>query len=519
MNTDRIRNACLESKIMSAEEAATLIKDKMVVGVSGFTPSGYPKAVPLALATRVKATGEKMKLTLYSGASVGPEIDKAWVEAGIMSKRLPYQTNTELRNSINKGEVDYIDMHLSHSSQYVDCGMIPKVNVAIIEAVAITEDGCIVPSTAIGNAASYIKNADFVIIEVNENQPIQLEGMADIYMTEKPPFRKPIPLMHPSDRIGTTCIPCGTEKIAAIVMTDLIDQTRPFAAINEGSKKISKNLIGFLENEVENGRLPENLLPLQSGVGSVANAVLGGLCESNFKNLTCYTEVIQDSMLDLLKCGKAEMLSSTAISLSPERMVKFKEEIDLYKEKIILRPQEISNNPEIARRIGVIAMNTAIEVDIYGNVNSTHIMGSKMMNGIGGSGDFARNAYLTIFTTESIAKNGDISSIVPMVSHVDHTEHDVMVIVTDQGVADLRGLCPRKRAMAIINNCAHPDYKEELMKYFEDAQLTGAKHTPHNLEKALSWHSRFLATGSMKEKKTSESQNNADMSYKDIVYK
>ncbi|MGK0466100.1 acetyl-CoA hydrolase/transferase family protein [Clostridium sp.] len=519
MNTDRIRNACLESKIVSAEEASTLIKDKMVVGVSGFTPSGYPKAVPLALATRVKATGEKMKLTLYSGASVGPEIDKAWVDAGIMAKRLPYQTNTELRNSINIGEVDYIDMHLSHSSQYVDFGMLPKVNVAIIEAVAITEDGCIVPSTAIGNAASYIKNADFVIVEVNENQPIQLEGMADIYMTEKPPFRKPIPLMHPGDRIGTTCIPCGIEKIAAIVMTDLVDQTRPFAPINEGSKKISKNLISFLESEVEKGRLPENLLPLQSGVGSVANAVLGGLCESDFKNLTCYTEVIQDSMLDLLKCGKAEMLSSTAISLSPERMVKFKEEIDLYKEKIILRPQEISNNPEIARRIGVIAMNTAIEVDIYGNVNSTHIMGSKMMNGIGGSGDFARNAYLTIFTTESIAKNGDISSIVPMVSHVDHTEHDVMVIVTDQGVADLRGLCPRKRAMAIINNCAHPDYKEKLMRYFEDAQLTGAKHTPHNLEKALGWHSRFLATGSMKEKKIDEAKKNADKSYKDIVNK
>ncbi|MCJ7688317.1 MAG: acetyl-CoA hydrolase, partial [Clostridiaceae bacterium] len=345
MNTERIRNACLESKIMSAEEAATLIKDKMVVGVSGFTPSGYPKAVPLALAARVKATGEKMKLTLYSGASVGPEIDGAWVEAGIISKRLPYQTNSELRNSINKGEIDYIDMHVSQSSQCVDCGAIPKVNVAIIEAVAITEDGCIVPSTAIGNAACYIKNADFVIVEINESQPIQLEGMADIYMIEKPPFRKPIPLMHPRDRIGTTCIPCGIEKIAAIVMTDLVDQTRPFAAINEASKKISKNLISFLENEVEKGRLPENLLPLQSGVGSVANAVLGGLCESDFKNLTCYTEVIQDSMLDLLKCGKAEMLSSTAISLSPERMVKFKEEIDLYKEKIILRPQEISNNP------------------------------------------------------------------------------------------------------------------------------------------------------------------------------
>ncbi|MCB2291748.1 acetyl-CoA hydrolase/transferase family protein [Clostridium sp. CS001] len=516
MNSERIRNESLKGKIMSAEEAAKLIKHEMVVGVSGFTPSGYPKAVPLALANRVKATGEKMKLTLYTGASVGAEIDGAWAEAGIISKRLPYQTNNEVRDSINNGDINYIDMHLSHSTQYVDCGAIDKVNVAIIEAVAITEEGCIIPSTAIGNAACYIKNADFVIVEVNESQPIQLEGMADIYMTEKPPFRKPIPLMHPGDRIGTTCIPCGVEKIAAIVMTNLLDKTRPLAPINEASRKISKNLIEFLEKEVEKGRLPEDLLPLQSGVGSVANAVLGGLCESKFKNLTCYTEVIQDSMLDLLKCGKAVMASSTAISLSPERMVKFKEEIDFFKDKIVLRPQEISNNPEISRRIGVIAMNTAIEVDIYGNVNSTHIMGSKMMNGIGGSGDFARNAYLTIFTTESIAKNGDISSIVPMVSHVDHTEHDVMVIVTEQGVADLRGLCPRERALEIINNCAHPEYKSELMRYFEDAQRSGAKHTPHMLEKSLGWHSRFLATGSMKVKEPIKLNTKLDDSYRNI---
>ncbi len=70
-------------------------------------------------------------------------------------------------------------------------------------------------------------------------------------------------------------------------------------------------------------------------------------------------------------------------------------------------------------------------MDIYGNVNSTNIMGSKMMNGIGGSGDFTRNAYLSIFVTSSIAKNRDISCVVPMVSHVDHTEHDVQVIVTE----------------------------------------------------------------------------------------
>ena len=440
----RIRNPKLLNKVVSAEKAAELIKDGMVIGVSGFTPSGYPKAVPIALAKRVKATGEKMKLDLYTGASVGPEIDGLWAEAGIINKRLPYQTNSELRNKINSGEVNYIDMHLSHVAQYINYGILPKVDVAIVEAIAITEEGYIVPSTGIGNAVTYIQNADKVIVEINENQPLDLENMADIYIVDNPPNRKPIPITSADERIGTTYIPCDWNKIGAIVMTNLPDKTRPLAPLDDTSRAISRNLIGFLKKEVEEGRLPKNLLPIQSGVGSVANAVLAGLCESDFENLTCYTEVIQDSMLDLLRCGKAKLASGTSLSPSPEGMIKFREDIKFFKDKVILRPQEISNNPEIARRLGVISINTALEVDIYGNVNSTHVMGSKMMNGIGGSGDYARNACLTIFTTESIAKKGAISSIVPMVAHVDHTEHDVMVIVTEQGVADLRGLTPKE---------------------------------------------------------------------------
>ncbi|MCY6960708.1 acetyl-CoA hydrolase/transferase family protein [Clostridium brassicae] len=501
MLNERIRNSELLEKVMTAEEAINFIQDGMVIGTSGFTPSGYPKVVPLTLADKVKKTGEKMRLTLYSGASLGPEVDGAWAEAGIIAKRLPYQTNASLRNEINAGNVEYIDMHLSHSTQYLNYGVLPKVDVAIVEALAITEEGHIIPTTAIGNAPAFIKSADKVIVEINTSKPMKLEGMADIYTTEKPPYRKPIPITHPKDRIGTPYIECGLGKIIAIVKTDMKDKARPLTPTDEVSKMISDNILKFFRKEVKEGRLPKNLLPLQSGVGSVANAVLYGLCDSEFEGLTCYTEVVQDSMLELLRRGKADLISTTSISASPEGFEKFLEEIDFFKDKIILRPQEISNNPEIARRLGIIAMNTALEVDIYGNVNSTHVMGSKMMNGIGGSGDFARNGYITIFTTASTAKNGDISSIVPMVSHVDHTEHDVMVIVTEQGVADLRGLSPKERALAIINNCVHPDYRPMLLDYYNRSIESGAKHTPHILDEALSWHSRFQKNGTMKLKK------------------
>ncbi len=492
----RLRNKKAYEKLVTAEQAAMLVKDGMVIGASGFTPSGYPKAVPLAVAARAEK-GERLKLSLYTGASVGPEIDEAWAKAGILHKRLPYHTNSAIRDSINRGEIHYIDMHLSHSVQYLNYGFLPKIDIAIVEALAITEEGHLLPTSGIGNSPAFIQNADQVIVEINLLKPMELEGMADIYMTENPPHRKAIPIETPGDRIGRPYISCGWDKITAVVITEMQDKTRPLAAVTETEKKISDHIIRFLSEEVKAGRLSKSLLPLQSGVGSVANAVLYGLCKSEFENLTCYTEVVQDSMLDLLRSGKATIASTTSLSPSPEALIKFEEEIEFFRDKIILRPQEISNNPEVARRLGVISMNTAIEVDIYGNVNSTHIMGSKMMNGIGGSGDFARNSALTIFSTVSTAKNDAISAIVPMVSHVDHTEHDVMVIVTEQGYADLRGLAPRERAVKIIENCAHPDYREMLMDYYQRACAGGSKHTPHLLDEALSWHSRFLETESM----------------------
>ncbi|MBA7494095.1 Succinyl-CoA:coenzyme A transferase [subsurface metagenome] len=493
----RIRNKKLQEKVMSAEQAVELTKNGMTVATSGFTPAGYPKAVPLALAKRVKKSKEKLQISLLTGASVGEELDGALTEAGIIIRRYPYQTNKLLRNNINSGKIAYADIHLSHFAQQIRYGFFGEIDLAIIEAIAIDEEGNIIPSTSIGVSPTFIDRAKAIIVEINSSQPLELEGIHDIYQPKNPPYRYPIPLIKPGDRIGTPYIPTDPKKIQAIVITDSNDQASPLAPIDKNSEKIASYIVYFLKNEVKHNRLPQNLLPLQSGVGSVANAVLAGLLDSPFKDLDFYSEVIQDSVLDLIDSGKIRIASGTSLTLSEEGQKRFYSNLDRYKKKIILRPQEISNNPEIIRRIGSIAANTAIEVDIYGNVNSTNIMGTKMMNGIGGSGDFTRNAYLSIFVTPSIAKNGDISCVVPMVSHVDHTEHDVQVIVTEQGLADLRGLSPRERAGTIIDNCAHPEYKPKLKDYYQRALEKGG-HTPHLIEEALSWHRIFLETGSMK---------------------
>jgi succinyl-CoA:acetate CoA-transferase len=215
--------------------------------------------------------------------------------------------------------------------------------------------------------------------------------------------------------------------------------------------------------------------------------------------LEVYSEVLQDAVFDLIDAGKVRFASGCSITLSEGKMNQAFGNFEKYRDKLILRPQELSNHPEIIRRLGLISINTALEFDIYGNVNSTHVSGTNMMNGIGGSGDFARNARLAIFVTKSIAKGGAISSIVPFVPHVDHTEHDVDIVVTEQGYADLRGLAPRERAPLIIQNCAHPLYRDQLWAYYSEALERGGQ-TPHVLEKAFSWHIRFKEQGTMLEK-------------------
>ncbi len=501
--TARVLNTGLAQRIMSATEAAALIRSGDQVGMSGFTGSGYPKAVPIELARRIAEAnlrGQKFQVSVFTGASTGPELDGALAMAGGIHLRLPYQSDPETRKRINAGEMDYMDIHLSHVAQFVEYGFLGKLDVALIEVAAVLEDGRLLPSSSIGNNKTWIDQAERVILEVNSWQPAALEGMHDIYYgLQPPPNRGPIPLVTPGQRIGSPYLEVPSEKVVAIVLTDAPDRNSAFKAPDHASRLIAGHILEFLSWEVQKGRMPANLLPLQSGVGNIANAVLFGLEEGKFEDLTSYTEVIQDGMIRLLKSGKLICASATAFSLSPEMLTEVNANMSSYRDRIVLRPQEISNHPEIIRRLGVIAMNGMIEADIYGNVNSTHVMGSRIQNGIGGSGDFARNGYLSIFMAPSTAQKGTISTIVPMVSHVDHTEHDVQVIVTEHGLADLRGLSPRQRAHLIIEKCSSPDYKPLLLDYFNRAErLSYGKHTPHLPTESLGWHSRYLRSGQMK---------------------
>ena len=495
----RVLSPLLRSKIMSADEAAKLIHSGATVGMSGFTGAGYPKCLPLALAHRIEAAhaaGEPFRVSVWTGASTAPELDGALAKVDGIEMRLPYQSDPTCRERINAGKMEYIDIHLSHVAQHAWFGFLGKLDYAVVEVTGIREDGSLIPSSSIGNNKTWLDCADKVILEVNDWQDPRLDGMHDVYYgTQIPPHRKPIPIVASGDRIGETSLRCDPAKVIAVVRTDAPDRNSAFAAPDATSAAIAGHIIDFLGHEVKMGRLPASLLPLQSGVGNVANAVMAGLEESPFTGMTAYTEVLQDGMLHLLKSGKLAYASATALSLSPAGYDEFLANLSFYRERIVLRPQEISNHPEVIRRLGVIAMNGLIEADIYGNVNSTHIGGTRIMNGIGGSGDFARNAYLSFFMTPSTAKGGAVSCIVPMVTHVDHTEHDVQVIVTEQGLADLRGLSPKKRAQAIIANCAHPSFEPALREYVAaSARHSPGLHTPHLMNEAFSFLTNWRDT-------------------------
>jgi succinyl-CoA:acetate CoA-transferase len=492
----------LRSKVMSAADAASLIDSGTTVGMSGFTGSGYPKSVPLALAARIEAAhaaGDPFRLRVWTGASTGPELDGALAKADGIEFRLPYNSDPIAREKINRGEMEYFDMHLSQVAPMAWQGFLGPLDTAVVEISGIRPDGSLIPSSSIGNNKTWLDRADKVILELNHWQSADLEGMHDIYYgTALPPHRVPIPLERADDRIGETAFRCDPDKIVAIVETDAPDRNLPFTPPDDNARAIAGHLLEFFTHEVAKGRLPASLLPIQSGVGNIANAVLTGLVDSPFNDMTAFTEVIQDGMLDLLDAGKLRMASATAFSLSPEAAARLNADMKRYRDRMILRPQEISNHPELIRRLGCLAMNGLIEADIYGNVNSTHIMGSRIQNGIGGSGDFARNAYVSIFMTPSTAKGGKISAIVPQASHVDHISQDVQVLVTEQGLADLRGLSPKQRARLIIENCAHPAYRPALQDYYARA-LKGSYglQTPVLPSEALSWHQRYIETGSM----------------------
>ncbi len=485
---ERILDPDLLGLVMTADEAASQIKSGMVLCTSGFG-TGYPKAIPTSLAK----TKHAVDLTLINGAARGDMHMGALANAGVLKKFCGFMYNEDARNQCNAGALQFEDVHLGQLMTKVKNGVFGKVDFAIVECCKIKEDGSVVPTLSAGTTEAAIELADRVLLEINLAVPAEVEGFHD--------FGVPSTQLigSPKARYGVPYIRLDPKKITGIVFTNEPDTDLYYPDIAPIYNTIAGNIVKVLDKEIEEGRL-EKEFTFQSGMGVVANCVMVGLINKGYKNLKMYTEVLSDQALYAVKEGIIAEATTTALDITPLFFDDVFQNLDFYKERMVLRPCDFTNGAPQIMDENLVAMNTAWETDIYGNVNSSHAMGSYMINGLGGSNDFARNARLSIFSTPSTAKHGNISCIVPMVTHIDSTEHDVDVICTEWGYADLRGKSPKERVNDIIDYCAHPDYRAALHAYYDGAVAQcGECQTPHDLKNAFSWHVRYAETGTMKQ--------------------
>lgn len=488
---------------MTAAEAAQLIHDNDNIAIGGFTPNGDPKAVFRELskrAVREHEAGRPFKVGIFSGASSCQSIEGDMAVAHAIKFRAPFSTNKDFRTHVNLGEIEYEDMHLGHMAERLRHGFYGTMDWFIVEASDIEEgeSECkLVLTSAGGIAATAARLAKKVIIELNRFHSPRSRMLHDTYEPGECGFgRQPIPVVNVLDKAGKDYISIDAKKIVGVVECNIPEEARTFKALTSVTRQMGDNVAEFLAADMKAGRIPPQFLPIQSGVGATGNAVLEAMGQNpHIPTFKVYSEVVQDAAIDFIEKGMISEASATAMTVTNEKLKEVYANIDFFAKHLVIRQSEIANSPEVIRRLGCIAINTAVECDIYGNENSSHICASKLMNGIGGSCDYERNGYISIFTTPSVAKDGKISAIVPFCSHIDSTEHDVDVIVTEQGVADLRGKGPLHRAHEIIENCAHPDYKPLLREYLKIAEQG---HTPHSLRAAFAFHDTFERKGDMR---------------------
>ena len=490
-------NSVLKNRVSTAEEAAASIQDGMTVAMGGYAMAGYPKAVVEALVQR-KQSGEDLTFGLITGANV-PWLDETLGAERTITRRTPMLASRTLAAQANNGSLSYVEQQMSKMPRLLRSGSFGRIDVAVVEALGFDDDGDLIPTSSIGMTHYLMDEADEIIVEINTAQPEALRRLHDIYIPAAAPDTQPIPLVRTNQRIGRSGIPVDPKKIRYIVETDIPERlgAQPSGtAVTEG---IADHLFNFLELEVRErgGYLP----PIQTGFGSIADSVADGFQQSGFRNLQFFCGGITEPVLELLVSGKATALSTGGLGMS-ERVEQILNDTPNLSEHLVIRNGDITNNAEVIGRLGLVALNTGIEIDIYGNVNSSHIAGSRVVNGIGGGASFAQNAGLSVILIPSTAKGGAISNIVPMVSHQDIGEHDVDVVITEHGIADLRGLDDGERADAIVTHCASEAYTGQLTAYLRTARKQCGGHHPQLPEAAFGWYRRLKEEGTMLEKES-----------------
>lgn len=480
--------ACLAGKVCTPEQAAGLIPEHGVVAASGYTAAGDPKATLLALAARGRA-GEIHKIDLITAAQLSGEVENALAEAGILDRRAPFTVSGAVRRLANLRQIRYVEAAMGKMPRVFAAGSFGVPDVAVVEAMGLDEDGRMIPTTSVGMTQLMCQKAGRIIVELNTAQPELLCGVHDVYES---PCHTGAVLRSAGERVGRPWIQVDLNKVEAVVFSHQTDAPAAPAEPDETERAVCEQLMGFLERTFPGQRLP----PIQTGIGSLSKAILAGFRGSRYRDLTFFCGALQAEMVGLLAEGKAEVLSGGSVPTDPETLELLRGFGPGLRERLVLRSMEVCNGSAAVGGLGVLALNTGIEMDLFGNVNSSHIGGTRLVNGIGGGAAFAANAGLSVMLMPSTRKEGRISCFVPHTPHVDVIHHDVDVVISEYGVADLRGLDDVECARLILQNCAHPDYRAGLEQSLERA-LAGGGHHPLSLDGAFAWQEQFLRSGTM----------------------
>ena len=492
---ERVECTALLRKVVPVEEAVRHVSHGSTLAISGFTKAGSPNEFLPALARHLSENAPGTRFCLLSGASLSDEVENPI--APFIERRGPYMSSPASRKLIHEGKMEFTDIHLGHFGRNLMYGFYGNIDLAVIEVSRIRPDGTPILTTSVGISAEALHRAKKIILEVNTAGP-DYTGIHDICLPAVPPRSGwPIPVTNVLDRVGTWWADLDPAKIVAITESRTRDYPVEFRPTTEIEERIAENVIDFLQGCRQRFGWRRRIPPIQSGVGNIANAVIGQLSRSPFRKLRFWTEVFQDGMLQFVENDeKFEAASATAVSLSKEGMQQFDRLMSRCRDRLVLRPMWVSNSAELITRLFVIALNTPVEVDIYGHVNSTHVNGNKVINGLGGSGDFFRAAYLSIVHTPSVRKLKDgrtVSCVMPYVRHIDHTEHDIKCVVTEHGYAENLSIrLARNRAVDIIEKCAHPHFRPLLRDYL---RMAGEGDEPRqtNVSKLEEWWKEYDA--------------------------
>ena len=459
-------------KITSPDDALKrVLKHAKTIAFGGMGGQSVPKIIPDLIGENGYSFTD---LTLYTGGGTTKSFERKISKAGI-TRRFYYLSDKESRSAVNTGKIMMMDYNVSKYGKLLNSQPATKIDVAVFEATSIEKHG-VVLSLSVDSTPSLVDASKKVIIELNMKKP-NLNGLHDVYMAKNGEI---IPLTKTSQRIGSRYLKIAPKKIGAIIYSNEDEEN----ASSYGSapleiSEISNNVWSVLRNYIKF----RNSMPLQVGAGSVASSLVDN---SPYDKLKIWCEIAPTKWAEYLD-SKIAAISASALYNIPGDENYTRKFLDYYSEfigKIVLRPNNITNSPELIARLGVIVIQQAVEIDIFGAVNVSHIKGD-IYNGVGGSIDFCSNGKYIVIVLPSTANNGKKSRIVPMSNCIDVPRYMVDFVVTEIGIADLRWKDPRERAISIINNCAHPKFRDLLLQYYNSVEPS---HMPYDLNGITKWN-------------------------------